>query len=88
MKPGALSVTVKQHMETVLPMSWKGRDYVIGEMWKEKPPLCLAKNKATSDDVAWHCKHHTGRGVRNFDEPGATPVQDMGMLCLEVGGIN
>ena len=42
------------------------RDYVIGEMWKNKPPFGLAMNKTMSDDVAWHCKHYTGRGVRTF----------------------
>ena len=53
-------------MEAVLPKSWKGRDYVIGEMWKNKPPFCLAMNKATSDDVARRCKHYTGRGGMKF----------------------
>ena len=31
----------------------------------------------TSDEIAWHCKHHTGCGVTNFYESGATLVQDM-----------
>ena len=44
----------------------EGRDYVIGEMWKNEPPFGLAMNKAMSDDVAWHCKHYTGRGVMSF----------------------
>ena len=79
MKLGALSVTVKQHMEIVLPMSWKGRDYVTGEMWKNKPPFSLPLNTATPDEIAWHCKHHTGRGVRNFYESGTTPVQNVGV---------
>ena len=48
-------------------------------MWKMKPLFCLAMNKATSDDVAWHCKHYIGRGVMNFYESGATPVQDTGV---------
>ena len=39
------------------------RDYVIGEMWKNTPPFRLALNEATSDDIAWHCKHYTERGV-------------------------
>ena len=41
-------------------------DYVRGEMWKNKPPLCLAMNKATSDDVVWHRKHYTGREMMKF----------------------
>ena len=42
------------------------RDYVMEEMWEKKPPFGLAMNKTMSDDVAWHCKHYTGRGVRTF----------------------
>ena len=34
-----------------------GRNCVTGEMWKNKPPFSLALNKATSDDIAWQCKH-------------------------------
>ena len=29
------------------------RDYVTGEMWKNKPPFRLDPNKATSDDIVW-----------------------------------
>ena len=28
------------------------RDYVTGEMWKNKPPFRLALNKAASDEIA------------------------------------
>ena len=28
------------------------RDYVTGEMWKNKPPLRVALNTAVSDDIA------------------------------------
>ena len=38
-------------------------DYVTGEMWKSKPPFRLCLNKAASDEIVWHCKHYTGRGV-------------------------
>ena len=31
----------------------------------------------TSGEIAWHCKHHTGCGVTNFYESGATLVQHM-----------
>merc|ERR1719188_1465575 len=37
------------------------RDYVTGEMWKNKPPFRLCLNKAASDEIIWHCKHYTGR---------------------------
>merc|ERR1712224_739819 len=42
------------------------RDYVTGEMWKNKPPFRLCLNKAASDEIMWHCKHYTGRGVMKF----------------------
>ena len=32
------------------------RDYVTGEMWKNKPPFRLCLNKAASAEIAWHCK--------------------------------
>ena len=83
MKLGALSVTVKQHTETVLPMSWNGRDYVIGEMWKNKPLFCLAMNKATSDDGA--CKHYTGRGVMKFYDASLVQLRSRTWECLSRG---
>jgi len=55
------------------------RDYVTGEMWKSKPPFRLALNKAASDEIIWHCKHYTGRGVMKFYENGAKLAQDMGV---------
>ena len=55
------------------------RDYVTGEMWKNKPPFRLALNKAASDEFAWHCKHYTGRGTMKFYESGSALAQDMGV---------
>merc|ERR1711988_137680 len=55
------------------------RDYVTGEMWKNKPPFRLALNKAASDEIIWHCKHYTGRGVMKFYETGADLAKDMGV---------
>merc|ERR1711972_725241 len=55
------------------------RDYVTGEMWKSKPPFRLCLNKAASDEIAWHCKHYTGRGVMKFYENGAALAKDMGI---------
>merc|ERR1719384_2222363 len=49
------------------------RDYVTGEMWKNKPPFRLCLNKAASEEIMWHCKHYTGRGVMKFYETGADP---------------
>ena len=51
------------------------RHCVTEEMWRNKPPFCLALNKTGSDEVAWHCKHYTGRAVMKFYESGA----DMGV---------
>ena len=55
------------------------RDYGTEEMWRNKPPFCLALNKAASDEIAWHCKHNTGRGVMKFYESGAALAQDIGV---------
>ena len=55
------------------------RNFVTEEMGKNKPPFCLALNKAASDEIAWHCKHYTGRGVMKFYESGAALAQDIGV---------
>ena len=55
------------------------RDSVTGEMWKNKPPFRLALNMAAADEIAWHCKHHIGRGVMKFCESGAAFAQDLGV---------
>merc|ERR1712151_237700 len=53
------------------------RDYVTGEMGKNKPPFRLCLNKAASDEIHWHCKHYTGRGVMKFYQSGAALAEDM-----------
>merc|ERR1712139_331994 len=55
------------------------RDYVTGEMWKNKPPFRLCLNKAASDEIIWHCKHYTGRGVMKFYASGEALAKDMGV---------
>jgi succinate dehydrogenase/fumarate reductase flavoprotein subunit len=55
------------------------RDYVTGEMWKNKPPFRLCLNKAASDEIIWHCKHYTGRGVMKYYKSGADLAKDMGV---------
>jgi len=55
------------------------RDYVTGEMWKNKPPFRLVLNKAASEEIHWHCKHYTGRGVMKFYESGVALAADMGI---------
>merc|ERR1712232_1470958 len=53
------------------------RDYVTGEMWKNKPPFRLCLNKAASDEIIWHCKHYTGRGVMKYYASGNELAKDM-----------
>jgi succinate dehydrogenase/fumarate reductase flavoprotein subunit len=53
------------------------RDYVTGEMWKSKPPFRLCLNKAAADEIIWHCKHYTGRGVMKYYKSGSDLAQDM-----------
>jgi len=55
------------------------RDYVTGEMWKNKPPFRLCLNKKASDEIIWHCKHYTGRGVMKYYENGEALAKDMGI---------
>merc|ERR1712151_1070872 len=55
------------------------RDYVTGEMWKNKPPFRLCLNKAAGEEIIWHCKHYTGRGVMKFYESGMALAKDMGV---------
>jgi len=55
------------------------RDYVTGEMWKGKPPFRLCLNKGAYEEIIWHCKHYTGRGVMKFYENGRALAADMGV---------
>ena len=47
-------------------------------MWKNKAPFRLCLNKAASDEIIWHCKHYTGRGVMKFFESGAALASHIG----------
>ena len=62
------------------------RDHVTGEMWKNKPPLRLALNKAVSDEMARHCKHYTERGVMKFYESGAALAEGTGVPVSKMPG--
>merc|ERR1719284_1268044 len=42
-------------------------------------PFRLALNKAASDEIIWHCKHYTGRGVMKYYPTGADLAKDMGV---------
>merc|ERR1712048_899287 len=39
--------------------------------------LCL--NKAAGEEIIWHCKHYTGRGVMKYYQSGADLAKDMGV---------
>jgi len=47
-------------------------------MWKNKAPFRLCLNKAASDEIIWHCKHYTGRGVMKFFESGRALAAEIG----------
>jgi len=55
------------------------RDYVTGEMWKNKPPFRLCLNNAAATEIMWHAKHYTGRGVMKYYASGADLAKDMGV---------
>jgi len=38
----------------------------MGEMWKSKLSFRLCLRKVAFDEITWHCKHYTGRGVMKF----------------------
>merc|ERR1711959_178591 len=55
------------------------RDYVTGEMWKNKPPFHLTLNNAAATEMIWHAKHYTGRGVMKYYENGKAFAEDIGV---------
>merc|ERR1712100_861921 len=55
------------------------RDYVTGEMWKNRPPFRLCLNNAAATEMIWHAKHYTGRGVMKYYESGEALAKDMGV---------
>ena len=61
---------------------------MTGEVWKDKPPFRLALNKATSDDIAWQCKHYTGHGVMKLHESGTALAEGYGSPRLEDDGFD
>merc|ERR1712226_481941 len=64
------------------------RDYVTGEMWKNKPPFRLCLNKAASDEIIWHCKHYTGRGVMKFFENGKALAAEIGCTVEHLASVH
>merc|ERR1711976_762975 len=64
------------------------RDYVTGEMWKNKPPFRLCLNKAAQEEIIWHCKHYTVRGVMKFFETGAKLAQEIGCTVEHLASVH
>ena len=55
------------------------RDYVTGEMMKNKALFRLCLNNAAAQEVVWHgILHYTGRGVMKYYASGEALAQDMG----------
>ena len=46
----------------------------------------LALNKAASDDIAWQCKHYSGRGVMKLHESGTALAEGMGVPVSKMPG--
>merc|ERR1711953_497450 len=55
------------------------RDYVTGEMWKNKPPFHLTLDNAAATEMIWHAKHYTGRGVMKHYSSGRDFAKDIGV---------
>ena len=53
------------------------RDYVTGEMVKNKGPFRLVLNSAASKEIEWHCKHYVGRKLMKFYNTGKELAQEM-----------
>ena len=48
----------------------------------------LALNKAASGDIAWQCKHYSGRGVMKLHESGTALAEGYGSSRLEDAGFD
>ena len=55
------------------------RDYVTGEIWKNKGPFRLVLNGKASKEIEWHCKHYKGRGLMKEYTSGADLAKDIGV---------
>ena len=55
------------------------RDYVSGEMNKNKGPFRLVLNAKASKEIEWHCKHYCGRGIMKRFASGAEVAKEIGV---------
>jgi flavocytochrome c len=53
------------------------RDYVTGEMNKNKGPFRLVLNSKAAKEIEWHCKHYCGRKLMKFFESGKQLADEM-----------
>ncbi|KAI8847946.1 FAD binding domain-containing protein [Chytridium lagenaria] len=53
------------------------RDYVTGQMWKNKGPFRLVLNSKAGKEIEWHCKHYMGRGLMKHFKTGADLAKEM-----------
>ena len=62
------------------------RDYVTGEIWKNKGPYRLVLNGKASKEIEWHCKHYKGRGLMKQFESGADLAKEIGVSAAALEG--
>ncbi|KAJ3017536.1 hypothetical protein HKX48_003502 [Thoreauomyces humboldtii] len=55
------------------------RDYVTGEMWKNKGPFRLILNGKGGKEIEWHCKHYMGRGLMKHFKGADALAKEMGI---------
>ncbi|ORY36462.1 Flavocytochrome c [Rhizoclosmatium globosum] len=55
------------------------RDYVTGQMWKNKGPFRLILNSKAGKEIEWHCKHYMGRGLMKHFKTGAEVAKEIGI---------
>jgi len=60
------------------------RDYVTGQMWKNKGPYRLVLNSKAGKEIEWHCKHYMARGLMKHYKSAAEMCQDTGMPLRNV----
>jgi len=60
------------------------RDYVTGEMWKNKGPFRLVLNSAGGREIEWHCKHYEGRGLMKHVKNGSELAKEMGVPASRI----
>lgn len=63
------------------------RDYVTGEMWKNKAPFRLCLNSLASTEIHWHCEHYKGRGVMKKYDSGADLAKELGVSVKKLEAV-